>query len=250
MCPGATSRAPCRSLRRRPACRGRRRSTAGRPARAPADTIWIPRRDPCCPDCRRASPGGRLEILPTSGGGATPIEPKNGASFSETPGAELDTVGARLPAQQLEMRVGKVVRDDAAAGIERDDAEGMEELDCENPYLQRVSGLGALDEDRPGHRMGARAALGHTESRRPSALPESLSRLRPPTSLAAVRPRPSSRPARDRLRRSAAPAAHANRSSPNARARASVRGRVCEAAVSTWSALPPARPDRSRRLDA
>jgi len=59
------------------------------------------------------------------------------------------------------MRVGKVVREDAAAGIERDDTERMKELDCDNLDLQRVSGLRALDEDRSGHRMRARATFGH-----------------------------------------------------------------------------------------
>ena len=61
------------------------------------------------------------------------------------------------------MRVGKVVRDDASAGIERNDAERMEEVDGENPDFQRVAWLGALDEDRPGHGMYARAPLGDTE---------------------------------------------------------------------------------------
>ena len=39
-------------------------------------------------------PGGPLEMRPTSGFGATPIDPKNGASFSVTPGAN-DAVPAR-----------------------------------------------------------------------------------------------------------------------------------------------------------
>ena len=36
----------------------------------------------------------------------------------------------------------------------------MEELDRDHPHLERVAWLGALDEDRPGHRMSARSALG------------------------------------------------------------------------------------------
>ena len=61
------------------------------------------------------------------------------------------------------MRVRKVVWNGASAGIKRNNAEWMEELDGENPYFQCVSWLGALDEDRPGHWMYARAPLGDTE---------------------------------------------------------------------------------------
>jgi hypothetical protein len=44
-------------------------------------------------------------------------------------GLELHVVGAGPPSQQTEMRIRKVVGEHAAAGVEGDDAKGMEELD-------------------------------------------------------------------------------------------------------------------------
>ena len=72
-------------------------------------------------------------------------------------------VGTGLPAQQPRARIRKVVREDAAAGRERDDAERMEKLDRENPYFKNIAGLGAFDEYRPGQRMRTGAALGHVQ---------------------------------------------------------------------------------------
>jgi len=43
--------------------------------------VWIRRRAPCCRDFRRGDPEGPLDMRPTSGFGATPIEPKNGSQF-------------------------------------------------------------------------------------------------------------------------------------------------------------------------
>ena len=60
------------------------------------------------------------------------------------------------------MRVGKVLGNRSAARAERDDPERMQELDVENANLEGVAGCRAFDEDRPGHRMGAGTALGHT----------------------------------------------------------------------------------------
>ena len=77
------------------------------------------------------------------------------------------------------MRVWKLVWNDAAIGIERDDAERMQELDSENPYFERVPGLGAFDEDRSGHRMRAWPPLRDLAAPRPSANPESRTRLAP-----------------------------------------------------------------------
>ncbi len=71
-------------------------------------------------------------MRPLSGGGATPIEPKKGASGTVTPGAKATLVGARRQAQQLELGVGEVVGQHAAAGAERVDAEVVQELDGEH----------------------------------------------------------------------------------------------------------------------
>ena len=57
------------------------------------------------------------------------------------------------------MRVGKFVRQRASAGVERHDAEGVEELDRENPDLECVARFGAFDKNRAGHRMDAGSAL-------------------------------------------------------------------------------------------
>jgi len=55
------------------------RTCTGRYKVDPATRSLLSRLPPC-------QPGGRLEILPMSGGGATPIEPKKGANFSDIPG--------------------------------------------------------------------------------------------------------------------------------------------------------------------
>src|SRR5206468_8309747 len=78
-------------------------------------------------------------------------------------GIELHTVRARPPAEELEVRVRKIVGNDAAARIEGNDTERMQELDGKDPHFQRVAGFGALDEDWPAQWMRAGAALGDAE---------------------------------------------------------------------------------------
>jgi len=52
-------------------------------------------------------PGGPLDMRPTSGFGATPIEPKNGASFKLTPGANSAVPARTLKRTSLKPAYGK-----------------------------------------------------------------------------------------------------------------------------------------------
>jgi hypothetical protein len=82
------------------------------------------------------------------------MDPKNGASGNVTP-------GARGPAEQLEARVRKLIGEHTAARAERVDPEVVQELDRDDVDFECVSGLRAVDVDRPGHRVHARTALRH-----------------------------------------------------------------------------------------
>ena len=64
-----------------------------------------------------AVPSGRAARDPaaTSGGGATPIDPKNGASGSVTPGLNSTRRRPWAPAQQPKPGIREIVRQHAAA---------------------------------------------------------------------------------------------------------------------------------------
>ena len=78
------------------------------------------------------------------------------------------------------MRVWKLVRNDAATGIEGIDAERVEKLDFEDPYFQSVSGFSAFNQDWSCQWMCPWSAVLDGRAPRPSVIPESQTRrLRP-----------------------------------------------------------------------
>ena len=73
---------------------------------------------------------------------------------------ELDARRTSRPAKEFQSGVRVVVREDAATGAERVDAEVVEVVDRDDANLQHVAGLRAFDENGTAHWVCARAALG------------------------------------------------------------------------------------------
>src|SRR6185369_4148402 len=66
---------------------------------------------------------------------------------------------ALVEPHEMELHVRELVGQRAVAGDEAADAIRMQELEADNFHFEDIARLGPFDEDRPGHRMGAGAAL-------------------------------------------------------------------------------------------
>ena len=99
-------------------------------------------------------------MRPTSGFGATPIDPKNGASFSVTPGAN-----AAVPARSSKRTRWKRTYGKSSGSVPLPGMKPLTPYGCRNSkpinlHLEHVARLGAVDEDRARHRVRAGPALG------------------------------------------------------------------------------------------
>ena len=101
-------------------------------------------------------PGGLLLTRPSSGGGATPMLPKNGFSGITMPGANVAVIA--LPIERDD-RDGApalaVLAHEAAAAVV---AVVDRQIDRQHLHLERVARLRAFDKDRTGEDVPARPA--------------------------------------------------------------------------------------------
>ena len=157
------SRCRCRRSRRRPGRRGRRRDRTARPAPRPETTPSSPARTGDSPCCRRSARWSRSSsACPRAG--ATPKQPIIGC---ERRGEVLQALrrlaqphGPGIAVDDPRPRVPCAGRSGIAAGSSTVKASGeigpagrparRQPVDADG---QRVAGLGAFDEERPGHRV-------------------------------------------------------------------------------------------------
>ncbi len=88
-------------------------------------------------------------MRPESGGGATPMLPKNGRSGISNPGREESDLPLEVEAHEFRALVGKEFRKRSSTRREKVHRPGVDDPHLDDAHLQHVSGFGASHRDRP-----------------------------------------------------------------------------------------------------